>query len=132
MLLSPRKEARRITLPEPDPMQPQPDRPHMPGYGLPESAPDVEKLPWSRAVESLIKAHNYWVASTRPDGRPHSMPVWGLWLDGAFMFSTGRSSVKGRNLVANPYVVVHLESGDDVVVLQGVVEEVKDAALLAR
>jgi hypothetical protein len=104
----------------------------MPGYGLSNSPANAEKYPWSWAVEHLAKARNYWVASTRPDGRPHAMPVWGLWLDDAFMFSTGRSSRKGRNLLANPYMVVHLESGDDVVVLEGVVEEVRDPVLLAR
>jgi hypothetical protein len=50
------------------------------------------------------------------------MPVWGLWLDGAVVFSTDPGSVKGRNLAAEPRVVVHLESGDDVVIVEGTVE----------
>ena len=50
------------------------------------------------------------------------MPVWGLWFDEAFYFSTDPSSRKGRNLAANPRLVVHLESGDDVVILEGTAE----------
>ena len=59
------------------------------------------------------------------------MPVWGLWLDDVFYFRTSRDSRKGRNLAANPEIVVHLESGDDAVILEGTVYEVTDASILA-
>lgn len=58
------------------------------------------------------------------------MPVWGVWMDEAFLFSTDPQSRKGRNLAANPELVVHLESGDDVVILEGRSELVSDSALL--
>ena len=47
------------------------------------------------------------------------MPVWGVWLDDAVRFSTGSESVKARNLAADPRLVVHSESGDDAVILEG-------------
>jgi PPOX class probable F420-dependent enzyme len=100
-----------------------------PGYGIAEDAPDAS---WADAVARLEAARNYWVVTTRPDGRPHAMPVWGLWLDGAVVFSTSPESRKGRNLAANPELVVHLESGDDAVILEGRVEVVEDADLLRR
>ena len=56
------------------------------------------------------------------------MPMWGLWLDGRFYFGTDRGSRKARNLARNPATVVHLESGDEVVILEGAAEEVTDAA----
>lgn len=74
-------------------------------------------IPWRWAEDRLVQARNYWVASIRQDGRPHSRPVWGVWLDDAFWFDTG--SLIGVNLMANPEVTVHLESGDDVVILEG-------------
>jgi hypothetical protein len=52
------------------------------------------------------------------------MPVWGLWLDGAVVFSSSLSSVKARNIVREPRMVVHLESGDDVVILEGAAEQI--------
>jgi general stress protein 26 len=58
------------------------------------------------------------------------MPVWGVWLDGAFLFDTARDSRKGRNLTANPSVVVHLESGEEVVILEGRADEVTDRRML--
>ncbi len=107
------------------------DRPSMPdGYGIARGEEGM--LDWDRTVERLVAARNYWVASARPDGRPHVAPVWGLWLDGAFYFSTDPSSRKGRNIAARPQVAVHLESGDDVVILEGTAERVADADTLAR
>jgi hypothetical protein len=60
------------------------------------------------------------------------MPVWGVWLDDAFFFGSGRESAKSRNLAANPDIVVHLESGDETVILEGRAEPVLDEALERR
>jgi PPOX class probable F420-dependent enzyme len=99
------------------------------GYGI---ATEVEgQLPWSWAVERLAAARNYWICTTRPDGRPHAMPVWGLWSDDAVLFSTDPASYKGRNLAARPDVVVHLESGDETVVVEGVAQRLAPEQLPA-
>ena len=92
----------------------------MPDYGI--SAEPDGLLPWSFADQQLYAARNYWIITTRPDGRPHAAPVWGVWFDGVLYFGTGPASVKARNLRANPALVVHLESGDDVVILEGVAD----------
>ena len=98
------------------------DRPSMPeGYGLED--PDEGFLSWEWVTDRLTAARNYWIASTRPDGRPHCSPVWGVWLEDAVYFSTARASRKGRNLAARPDATIHLESGDEVVVLEGRVGE---------
>jgi pyridoxine/pyridoxamine 5'-phosphate oxidase len=107
-------------------------RPWMPNYGLPATQPDPDTANWDQAREQLTAARNYWLTTANPAGRPHAMPVWGLWLDEAVIFSTGRDSRKGRDLAANPEAVIHLESGDDAVILEGAVEEVTNPALLAR
>src|SRR5215831_15103197 len=75
-------------------------------------------LPWTWATERLIRARNYWIATTRPDGRPHSRPVWGIWLNNTFYFSTG--SLAASNLSINPTITVHLESGSEVLIVEGV------------
>lgn len=101
--------------------EPRAERPSFPqGYGVHESADGL--LDWSWAEERLRAARNYWVCTTRDDGRPAAAPVWGVWLDGAVLFGTNPESVKGRNLARDPRIVVHLESGDEVVILEGVVE----------
>lgn len=113
-----------------EPAIPQPTRPHMPDYGI--SAKPEGMLSWQWVDEQMAKSRSYWIASVRPDGRPHSAPVWGIWVDGAFYTYTGRMSRKARNVAASPEVVVHLESGDDVVILEGRFEEVNDKALRDR
>jgi len=97
------------------------------GYGI--SKDPAGLLDWSWAVERLTKSRNYWIVTASADGRPHAVPVWGLWLDDAVVFSTSPQSRKARNLAHDPRVVVHLESGDEVVILEGSVEpaELNDA-----
>ncbi|HEV2398243.1 MAG TPA: pyridoxamine 5'-phosphate oxidase family protein [Candidatus Sulfotelmatobacter sp.] len=91
-------------------------------------------LPFSHAEERLERSRSYWVCTARPDGRPHSIPVWGFWLDGTLYFGTGRTSRKAQNLAHNPALSIHLESGDDVVILEGKAVEVdlNDKELLKR
>jgi nitroimidazol reductase NimA-like FMN-containing flavoprotein (pyridoxamine 5'-phosphate oxidase superfamily) len=98
-------------------------RPQAPAlYGFKKSE---KYLPWSHAEERLARARNYWICTSRPDGRAHSIPVWGMWVEDAFYFGTARSSRKARNLVHNPAISVHLESGDDVVIIEGSAEEAR-------
>ena len=109
---------------------PTSSRPHVPAtYGIPRELGNAGT--WDAIADKIAASRNYWIASTRRDGRPHVMPVWGVWVDDQLLFGTDRKSTKGRNIAANPAIVVHLESGDDVVVLEGEPREATDAALLA-
>ena len=102
---------------------PAPDRPDMPdsfGFGI-DDYPHTP-LAWDWVTERLTAARNYWVVSIRPSGRPHSVPVWGVWADDAFHFATDPLSVTATSLKQNPQAVVNLESGDDVVIIEGVFE----------
>ena len=94
----------------------------MPGYGVADANGGSGLLPWSWAVERLLKSHNYWLSTTRPDGRPHSMVIWGLWLNEAFCFSTGKDSRKARNLAANPHCVVSTANAAEAVIVEGTAE----------
>ena len=106
-------------------------RPDMPkGYGLLDADDGSGLIPWAWVDEQAHKSRNYWIGTTRPDGRPHAMPVWGVWMNRMLYFGTDRLSRKARNIVANPEIVVHLESGDEAVVIEGVAEEVTDSSTL--
>jgi nitroimidazol reductase NimA-like FMN-containing flavoprotein (pyridoxamine 5'-phosphate oxidase superfamily) len=94
--------------------------------GTLESTP----LPWGWAEAHLEAGINFWIATTRPDGRPHVRPVWGVWLDGAFYFSTGSAAI--RNLPTNPAISVQLEAGEAVVIIEGRAAELDDRAMLVR
>ncbi len=112
--------------------EPEASRPHVPGYGIPTSRKGM--LPWSHAHERLERSRHYWVSTTSADGRPHAVPVWGVWVDGAVCFGGGPDTRWSRNLRANPKVAVHLEKGDDVVILEGDIARVEapDDPLVAR
>jgi hypothetical protein len=111
---------------QPRKTEPKPSRPVMPGYGVPESNKGL--LPWKWAEQRLRRSHNYWITTVKPDGSPHTMVVWGLWLDGAFVFSTGLQSRKAKNLTKNPRCVVCTEDADEAVIVEGVAEIVEAPA----
>jgi hypothetical protein len=84
----------------------------MPDYGV--DTPSWNPLPWSWAAERLKGYRNYWLVTASAGGRPHALPVWGVWDDDEhrFAFSCGPRSRKAANLAANPQIVV---AGDDTV-----------------
>ena len=91
----------------------------MRGYGVLPAGEGTGLLPWSWAEERLKSSRNYWVVSTWPDGRPHAMPVWGMWHEDEFWFSSSKPSRKARNLMANPHCVVATEDAENPVVIEG-------------
>jgi Pyridoxamine 5'-phosphate oxidase len=104
---------------------PRASRPNLPGYGIVAENEGDGLLPWSWAASKLASARNYFLATITeaPSGaRPHLMPIWGLWLDDTFQFSTGKESRKARNLLRNPRCVVCLEGGEESIVVEGVAE----------
>jgi len=121
-------------MPKPDGSEPEATRPSMPpAYGL-ASATSVpgERLSWQRAREWMEAARLYWVATVRPDGRPHVMPVEGIWLDGKFYFGAGPGTRRERNLAENSAVVVHSESAERAVIIEGIAERELDVEILKR
>lgn len=70
----------------------------------------------------------YWLATTRPDGSPHVTPLWGVWIDNALYLDGHPRTTWARNLRANPRASIHLESGSDVVILEGTVADTQTNA----
>jgi hypothetical protein len=113
--------------------EPRVSRPYIKdAYGIPDEIAGT--LDWSWAVERLVAASVYWVASVSAEVRPHVMPTWGAWVDGAFWMEGGANTKRFRNLAANPAAVVSIERGDDVVIVEGDAERVMelDGALTQR
>ena len=111
--------------------RPRAARPHIPGYGIVGEKEGRGLLPWSWAEQQLTRGWNYWLVTARPDGRPHLMPIWGLWWKGAFWFSTGEKTVKARNLAANPSCVVAPDRADKAAIVEGRAEWVPASKALA-
>lgn len=112
--------------------EPRPERPFMPGYGVAGPNEGTGLLTWDWARALLTASEDYWMVTLWPDGRPHAMPVWGMWDDDSLLFSSAGRSRKVRNLLADPRCVVTTDDPKNPVVLEGLAEIVTDPAGLVR
>jgi hypothetical protein len=108
--------------------RPVASRPYIahPEYGIPKDTKGL--LEWSEIVHRFEAAEDYWIGTASPSGRPHSRPTWGVIVDDTIYFGGGPRTRWSRNLAANPYVSVHLESGSEVVIAEGHVDRITDAS----
>jgi Pyridoxamine 5'-phosphate oxidase len=53
---------------------------------------------WSQVADALTRAELYWLTTVRKDGRPHTTPLVGAWLDDGFVFCTGPGEQKAQNI----------------------------------
>ena len=98
-----------------DPVVDKPEFP--PEYGNP-----TKRLAWSDVEARIASAPVYWIASTRPDGRPHVIPRDGMWLDGGLYYGGSPRTVHFRNITENPNLVVHIGDGMEAIIVEGAVE----------
>jgi nitroimidazol reductase NimA-like FMN-containing flavoprotein (pyridoxamine 5'-phosphate oxidase superfamily) len=89
-------------------------------------------LDWSDVENRLEKAERYWLATTRRDGRPHVIPIDGVWLEGAWYFGGAPETVHQRSVQENPNIVMHLEDPMAAVIVEGVAERVELPAEKAK
>jgi nitroimidazol reductase NimA-like FMN-containing flavoprotein (pyridoxamine 5'-phosphate oxidase superfamily) len=91
----------------------------MTDYGVPADPAGV--LPWTWAQERLVANKNFWVVTVSASARPHSLPVWGVWLSDPdrFWFSCSPNSRKARNIAENPHCVVTVDHTVECVSVQG-------------
>lgn len=96
--------------------EPRADRPHIPGYGIPRSRKGL--LPWSWARDRLERATVYWMATAAEDGAPHLIPIWGAWANDRWYVEGGPVRWQ-RNLRVNPQLAIHVEFGEEIVIVEG-------------
>jgi hypothetical protein len=92
----------------------------------------VRTLSWVDVSRRLTEATHYWLATTRPDGRPHTVPVDGVWLADGWYFGGHPDTVYQRNMRANPDAAVHLPDPVGVVIAEGRAEWVRPGPDEAR
>jgi hypothetical protein len=85
------------------------------------STATAEATTWTEGRARLDQADLYWLATIRPEGRPHVTPLIAVWLEEALFFCTGEREQKARNLAANPRCSVitgcnTLDAGLDIVI----------------
>jgi F420H(2)-dependent biliverdin reductase len=87
----------------------------------------------SQVERRLQTEQNLWLATVRPTGTPHLVPIWFVWVAGKIYLCTGAGSVKVRNLGQNPHVAIALEDGSQPIVIEGQAQPIgqADAAVIA-
>ena len=93
---------------------------------------DATLLPWAEARERLAGGGTYWLATVRPDGRPHVVPLGPAWLDDVLYFTTGQGTRKEANLAHNPHCVITITTPDSDMILEGTAAHMRDEATLQR
>jgi len=71
------------------------------------------------AARRLDEARNVWLATVRPDGRPHLVPIWFVADGDRWYVCTAPGSIKARNLHSNPHLALALEDGDQPYIVEG-------------
>jgi uncharacterized pyridoxamine 5'-phosphate oxidase family protein len=96
----------------------------------------LETIPWSRALEALESfagsEQRSFLATTRPDGRPHLAGVGALWDHGKAYIVSGEGTRKSRNLAENPACAISMSLKDMDLVIEGRAERVTDDETLQR
>lgn len=89
-----------------------------------------QPLGWGEAQRRLTRGGWFWLATTRPDGAPHVMPVFAVWAEGALYVASKGSARKSRNLVADGRCAIATDAGDLHLVVEGEARHVRDEQTL--
>ena len=79
----------------------------------------ISYLTWEWVTAQLTESKHYWLCSVRPNGHPHVVPRWCVYVDGKIYYDGSPETRHAINLRSNPNVTVHLESGAEVIILEG-------------
>ena len=79
----------------------------------------ISEVPWEYIEEKLTHAKHYWMCSVRPNGRPHVVPRWAVYLDGRLYYDGSPETRHARNIAETPNVTVNLEDGQKAIILEG-------------
>ena len=79
----------------------------------------TSSLTWDWVAAQLTESKHYWLCSVRPDKRPHVVPRWCVYVDGKIYYDGSPETRHARNILENPHVSLHLESGREVIILEG-------------
>jgi hypothetical protein len=86
----------------------------------------TSEVAWEYVEQKLTEAKHYWLCSVVPpsragqaSGRPHCVPRWAVYLDGKIYYDGSPETRHARNILENPHVSLHLESGEKAIIMEG-------------
>ncbi len=84
---------------------------------------NVTGFSWADVAARLAPSPSYWLATTAPDGAPHTVPVWGAVVSETLYLYSERRTAKARNVIRDPRVVIHLPEPRDVLIVHGILTD---------
>ncbi|HEY6737791.1 MAG TPA: pyridoxamine 5'-phosphate oxidase family protein [Actinopolymorphaceae bacterium] len=93
---------------------------------------EATSLEWPDVERRLSKGGWFWLATVRPDGAPHVMPVFAVWSESGLFVASKRSARKSRDLDADGRRVVSAEVDGAHLVVEGEADRVRDPEMLGR
>ena len=94
------------------------------GYRMPET--NEYLVSWDFVSEQMSNSRHYWISTVFQDGRPHVVPVWGIWFKNRVHFQGSLQTAWGQNILKNPNIAVHLPDADKVVIIEGTAHIIED------
>ena len=101
------------------------------GYTSTSLSTSLGKLPYNwgdmnaETADRLANEKIIWMATVRPDGRPHLVPIWFVTYEDAVFICMQEGSVKARNLAHNPRIALSLQDGMYPLIAEGTVTVVQ-------
>jgi Pyridoxamine 5'-phosphate oxidase len=92
----------------------------------------TRSLDWPDVQRRLAAGGWFWLASVRPDGAPHMMPLFGAWSESVLFVASKESTQKSRNLDADGRCVISTEADGAHLVVEGEASRVRDRETLER
>jgi pyridoxamine 5'-phosphate oxidase-like protein len=102
------------------------------GTAAKSEAGNARPVSWQDAQARLPKDGWSWLATVRPDARPHVMPVLAVWSGSRIYFCSKDTARKSQNLAENDHCVITYETDDLHLIVEGHARKVGDEATLRR
>jgi hypothetical protein len=83
----------------------------------------VSDLTWTEVAQRLAAEPFWWIATGSVSGGPHSVPVWGVVLDGVPLSYADSNARRVQDCASDPRAVLHLPSATDVLVVWGTLRD---------
>jgi hypothetical protein len=79
----------------------------------------TSQVPWDYIETKLRASKHYWMCSVRPNGKPHVVPRWAVYLHGKLYYDGSPETRHAKNILENPNITVNLEDGQKAIILEG-------------
>ena len=97
------------------------------GYQMPEDTTML--LSWDFVSLHMTSSQHYWLTTVSAAGRPHAVPVWGIWYQNRLHFEGRMQTAWARHLVRDPRITVHLPNAEQVVIIDGIARIIEDTEI---